>query len=640
MSKPSRIFFSVIGLIVAVVVILFLTGRLGRSDSQSESDRAPETGTEASFDEQAMAALAEFETRLAETPIQIDVGGTLFNLVPSSIRFNLDERAVLDLLLETRSPEAVMELVSSWNRDAQPSGDLYLLGNIDNEALSRVLDRYNSALAGPYEGGIGVEGTTPVPRYPQPGQVIDRNAADSQILGALLRLPRPDLVTLVTAEQQPIMSVQAVDEALNEAYQLLGGPVTLTRTDPDVTLFLTEEQMANALLTKVERGPTPRIAVTLDPAKIDEYLQPLRSNFEAPPVDARIIIDDEENITILPGFSGARIDTELVVEAIEHAARKLERTTVLPLNTGLEPTITARDLYQVTGKISEFTTMHPCCQPRVKNIRLFAIAMDGRMVLPGEVMSLNDTVGERTLEDGYVPAPTIVKGEITDTVGGGVSQFATTFYNAVFWAGLEILEHKPHSFYFSRYPEGIEATISWKKPDLIFRNDTEFPVIIKTAYTGTSITVKVFGNNSDRTVSAWVSDRYAPTEIPTEYIPNPEMMPWEEEVEVQEGAEGWSVTVTRQLDFTNGSTTRQDWTVRYRSWPRQVEVHPCLLDEEHEEYTGEECPVDPNPPIAPDTEDLDEGSVPTDAESEPDDGGESEGGSQPDGDGEPDDTEE
>ena len=145
---------------------------------------------------------------------------------------------------------------------------------------------------------------------------------------------------------------------------------------------------------------------------------------------------------------------------------------------------------------------------------------------------------------------------------------------------------------------GTVCCFSWTKPDLIFRNDTDHGVVIKTSFTGTSITVKLFGNNSDREVRAEVSERFDPTEFPTNYLPNPEMMPWDEENEVQQGADGWSVKVTRFLDFTNGSTTTQDWTVRYRPWPREVEVHPCLLPEDSEDYTGEECP-EPPPGVAP-----------------------------------------
>jgi hypothetical protein len=70
-------------------------------------------------------------------------------------------------------------------------------------------------------------------------------------------------------------------------------------------------------------------------------------------------------------------------------------------------------------------------------------------------------MGERTAARGFVLAPMIQAGKLVDAVGGGVSQVATTFYNAAFFAGLELIEHTPHEFYISRYPMGREATVSW-----------------------------------------------------------------------------------------------------------------------------------------------------------------------------------
>ena len=621
-KKAFSVGLTALGLVAVVMVVLLLMERAGREASGPTTDdtaAAAAAGELSTVQQNALAALLDLEVRLANRPIWVDVAGNRFNLIPASIGFDLDEQSVLRAALEANSPEDVIEVASSWDEVDETPGNLSLAGAIDQDALSRVLDRYDSALEGPFEGGIAIEGTTPIPVYPRSGLVIDRSTADGLILSALLERPTPEMVALDTLQQPPVLSAQAVDAALHEAVQLVGGPIVLTRSDPDATLHLDERQLARALLTRAERDPSPHIVVTFDPIVIDEYLHPLRAGFEAPPVDARIVIDADENITVLPGFPGARIDTDLVVEAAMDAARRVSRTNVLPLDTGVQPTIRSEDLLRVKGKISEFTTHHPCCQPRVNNIQRFATEIDGRMVLPGEVMSLNDTVGERTREEGYVPAPTIIRGEITDTVGGGVSQFATTFYNAVFWAGLEILDHQPHSYYFSRYPEGIEATISWKEPDLVFRNDTDTPVVIKTSYTRTSITVKLFGDNSDREVSAWVSERSDWTEFPTQYVPNPEMMPWDEEVEAQQGANGWTVKVTRRLDFTDGSNTSQAWTVRYRPWPRQVEVHPCRLPEDHEEYTGEECPVNPDAPLEPATEQPDGTTVPTEDSSDTED---------------------
>ena len=581
MSKWLRAGLYAIGLAAALGLVLMALGAMDRRVTPGSSDP-----TRAD----ALVAVMELEDKLATTPIWIEVGEARFELIPATIGFDLDEQSVLDAALEASSPESVVDAVEVWVDDDEATLSWPIVGTIDEAALARMLDEYDSALERPLEGGIVLEGITPVPQYPRPGLIIDRLTARPRIVEALFGRSRPESVTLDTVEKVPTLSTAAVDEAVVEADLILAGPVTLTRTDPDATLVLSVEQLARALIIRVERAPSLRLVVALDPAVINEYLDPIRARFVATGAGARIVIDDDDNITIVPG---ALIDANLVAQAAQHAARRPNRTTVLPLQAGLKP--------ESIRKISEFTTEHPCCHPRVNNIQLFADSIDDKIVLPGEVVSLNETVGKRTFERGYVPAPTIIRGEIIDTVGGGVSQFATTFYNAVFWAGLEIIGHQPHSYYFSRYPEGIEATISWPQPDLVFRNDTNSAVVIKTSYTGTSITVKMFGDNSERKVEARVSGRFAPTEFPTVYFPNPELMPWEEEVKVQRGADGWSVKVTRHLTFLDGSTTSEDWTVRYRPWPRHVEVHPCLLPEDSEDYTGEECPPEPTTTTPPTT---------------------------------------
>ena len=74
----------------------------------------------------------------------------------------------------------------------------------------------------------------------------------------------------------------------------------------------------------------------------------------------------------------------------------------------------------------------------------------------------------------------ILNGRLTPAVGGGISQFTTTLFNAAYYAGLEDVEHTPHSYYYSRYPAVIEATIFYPTLDMKFRNNTEYGVLIDT----------------------------------------------------------------------------------------------------------------------------------------------------------------
>lgn len=150
----------------------------------------------------------------------------------------------------------------------------------------------------------------------------------------------------------------------------------------------------------------------------------------------------------------------------------------------------------IVDKVGEFTTPHRCCQARVTNIQLMADIVRGIYLLPGQSVSLNEFVGPRTREKGFVAAGAIRSGRMTDEVGGGVSQFATTIFNAAYFAGLDFDTYRSHSIYFSRYPYGREATISNPTPDLAINNNTDYPVLIWTSYTDRSITVTMYSTKN------------------------------------------------------------------------------------------------------------------------------------------------
>jgi hypothetical protein len=199
--------------------------------------------------------------------------------------------------------------------------------------------------------------------------------------------------------------------------------------------------------------------------------------------------------------------------------------------------------------LGEFTTYHSCCESRVTNIHLIADAVDGAEVAPGETWSLNEHVGQRTSAKGYVPAGAILGGEMVSEVGGGTSQFATTLYNAIFFSGLEDVFHQPHSIYFARYPLGREATLGWTLPDVVFRNDTDYPVTIDTSYTGTSITVQLIGANGHRSVRTTTAGSATTSG-------------------------GGYATVTRTIAYQDGTSTFESWSHSYNPLPGEPPPDP------------------------------------------------------------------
>lgn len=238
--------------------------------------------------------------------------------------------------------------------------------------------------------------------------------------------------------------------------------------------------------------------------------------------------------------------------------------------------------------LARFSTKFKGGEPRTKNIRRIAELMDGVVVLPGRAFSVNQFIGARTEAKGFVLAPSILDLEYTETVGGGVSQFAATLYNALYNAGFPILEHKPHSHYISRYPVGVEATLSWPGPDLMFKNDSEAPLLIRTSFSKDRISVRVLGKTPGRKV-----ERKNPIELErkapvTEYIVDASLDPSKQMVE-RPGSPRRSVLVKRIVENPGGKRRVEEDVVVYLSSKRVLRVNPCRLPKSHKDYTGLNC---------------------------------------------------
>ena len=123
--------------------------------------------------------------------------------------------------------------------------------------------------------------------------------------------------------------------------------------------------------------------------------------------------------------------------------------------------------------MSTFTTYYPHADYRNTNIGRAGRA-DRRHRARARARCSRSTTSSASVPaaNGFTEGYVISDGILVSDLGGGVSQMATTTFNAAFFAGLEDVEHKPHSFYIDRYPMGREATVAWGSVDLRFRNDT------------------------------------------------------------------------------------------------------------------------------------------------------------------------
>jgi vancomycin resistance protein YoaR len=229
---------------------------------------------------------------------------------------------------------------------------------------------------------------------------------------------------------------------------------------------------------------------------------------------------------------------DLVVRPAGEREEKVRATVAKPEFT----TRHARKL-QIKERVSTFTTYYPYAEYRNVNIGRAAELVNGTILKPGEEFSLNETVGERTRENGFTEGFIISDGIFKEDLGGGVSQMATTTFNAMFFAGLKDVEHKPHSFYIDRYPVGREATVAWGAVDLRFENDTPYGVLVSANVTPATpssqgvVTVSMYSTKY-WDITTRTSDRYNFTEEQTRTLRTPDCYP-------NDGYAGFDVDVKR-----------------------------------------------------------------------------------------------
>jgi vancomycin resistance protein YoaR len=215
------------------------------------------------------------------------------------------------------------------------------------------------------------------------------------------------------------------------------------------------------------------------------------------------------------------------------------------------------------GLVSRFTTHYPPGQPRVINIRRAARLLDRTVVPAGGRFSMNQTLGMRTRARGFVAAPMISGGIHINSVGGGVSQVATTLYNAAFFAGLRLIAHTPHSFYISRYPMGREATISWGGPELVFQNDWDSALLMRLRTTPRSITVWFYSQKDGRVVSTVTGAPHNFVRPRTVYVKDATLPPGTRRVLQSAGGSGFTVSYTRRVYRDDSIRRNEQYTWTY-----------------------------------------------------------------------------
>jgi vancomycin resistance protein YoaR len=427
---------------------------------------------------------------------------------------------------------------------------------------ARLADRLDRRLAAPARDARVVVGDDDV-------RVVAARSGTGVDRGALRRALRtlPPRVELEIVPARPVVSTAEAGAAAARIERLLDGPRWVRFRDAEATL--TPRRLRALVRTEREDGT---LGVTLDPTGLAASLRVRLGRYEVAPRDATFAVETD-GVRVVPSRPGSDLDVARVGRSL---VSNLESTVHLARFTKTAPALTteAAEQLDIREPISEFTTYYSCCQPRVTNIQRAAQLLDGTIVRPGEAFSLNEALGKRTVEKGFVAAPQIFDGRLEDAVGGGISQVATTLYNAAFFAGVKLVAHRAHQFYISRYPMGREATVSWGGPELIFRNDWPAAILMKVAASDTAITVRFYSRKLGRRVETTTGEPYARTAPRTLTTLNRSLPPGTTTTVQSAGAPGFTVQYTRKVFKGAELVEDERYTVRYDPQNAIVEVGP------------------------------------------------------------------
>ncbi|MGI5492229.1 VanW family protein [Microtetraspora malaysiensis] len=495
---------------------------------------------------EAVRILTKRLSGLARTPVIVKRGLERASVNPEQAGLSLDAEATVRQASEGfPSPGAVWNALTTGH-EIPPK----IVVNSSRLEIA-VAREVASVFATPArEGDIEFRGLAPVPTYPKAGRQIDQAKVAADIRRAYLN---PDaMVEVEVGADEPKVTRAAVRRALAWAKRAVAGPVTVA-ADRGAVQISPEVIAANLTFTvdrERELRPVFDAGQALDGVK-DQLIDPQRL-----PRDATFTITDGKPALVRAKagqtLNTARLSSD-VVKAITAGSR-----TVRAFVTAGRPGVTDDEARQmgISERVGHFTTSFACCLPRVTNIKTAARAFDGHLVRPGETFSLNRFLGRREPAEGYVggAAPTRIRGKAGADVAG-ISQVATTLFNAAMRAGLEDVERTPHDHHIRNYPPGLDAAVSYPGPDLEWKNDSPYGVLVRASATDTSVTVELW---STKQYEVEFSDPIRSRQVNPEVrmVDGPGCVP-------VAGQAGFTVEVTRTLRQNGRVAGRQTFTATY-----------------------------------------------------------------------------
>ena len=492
----------VLGITIPLLIVVLLLAAWS-IDSSSANGKVPRNTTLAGrdvskFGEDDLAAtVSDIAGEYADTDVQIRTSDQSYKVKAAELGLKLDEEATVQAALDLDKDKSIVSRPISWASSFLDERTAPLVFILDDEQLKTGLGALGGnaeptepSVVATNEGFNIVSGSN--------GRTIDDAGVADSLVTRAESGELPIVVDADAVDQEPVITdaaAQALADQLTlgtaNGLKLNAGGATGLVGAPTVRSWVGSQVQDGKIVATLnaEKAVADVTAALPKPTKAKNASITLVNGTPtvSPGVDGTKCCAADTPARLLAAVNGGSGAVDIAMEV-----EKAEFTTEEAEKLGIKEPVGTITEWKGIPQVKSFTTYYDCCPARVTNIHRIADIVRGTIVMPGDTFSMNGTVGQRTTEKGFVEAGAIANGEHVDEVGGGVSQFATTTFNAAFFAGLPITTYQAHSEHFDRYPYGREATMGYENPDLAFKNNTPYGIMVWTSYTDTSVTVTLY----------------------------------------------------------------------------------------------------------------------------------------------------
>lgn len=533
------------GLLVGLLVILGVAYALDVVSGKGKLPRKTSVGGVDISRMEPAAAIDKLQSELGSAttePVSVTAGERTAEFIPEQAGMSLDFETAVNSI-----PEASMNPFSRLAAFVGSPNEIDVDADVDAQALEPVINRLEGELSfDATDGQVAIEEGEVRTVDAVLGQGVDRAQLEENVTSNWLD---PEGVEVEPIEVEPAITQDKVDEfadgpakaALNGALELKGrSHVTATLDEEAISSFVAVERVEDNL----------ELAINTEHAQ--ELFDATLADTETEMQNAQISFASG-SMQVIPHSDGEIIDWETTLDGFDKRVVGEEPREWEAAYEDEEATFTTEQAQNASfdQTVGEFTTSGYSAASG-RNIELTAQMVNGAVVSPGDTFSLNGYTGPRGTAQGFVESGIIIDGHAGTAVGGGISQFATTLYNASYFGGMTDVAHTPHSYYISRYPAGREATVYEGAIDLQFKNDSDYPVQIVTSVGGGSVTVKLMGVKTVD-VESVNNGRWAPTSPQRMELTGDDCSP-------SGGAPGFTTSDTRIIRDLNGNEMNRETT--------------------------------------------------------------------------------